>query len=120
MPAGLRRAGIQREVVMPMNSAEKMCGRAVKVFLITALLVASSALSTAQYIEEENIEVSCYKGNTEEGNYIGNLTVTTPENAGQDCNSFYYACQGQCLGCFPDSDFTEDVCYDNNGRRFLK
>jgi hypothetical protein len=87
--------------------------------VVAFLLVATSLVNSA-YTQDENIEVSCYKGNTEEGNYVGNLTVNTPENAGQDCNSNYYQCQGECLGCFPDSDFTEDVCYDNEGRRFLK
>jgi hypothetical protein len=100
--------------------ARKSCLTVKVAVLVVILLVAADLQVKPAYTQEENIDVSCYQGNTEEGNYIGNLSVTTPENAGQDCNSFYYACQGECLGCFPDSDFTEDVCYDNNGRRFLK
>jgi hypothetical protein len=112
---------MQREVVMDMDSLAKKSRAAVKAaVLIVILLVAATGRVKPAYTQEENITVSCYKGNLDEGNYIGDLTVTTPENAGQDCNSLYYDCQGECLGCFPDSDFTEDVCYDNMGKKFLK
>jgi hypothetical protein len=109
------------EAVMDMIRLARRYGPVIMAaLLVVVFLVAANFLVKPAYTQQENIDVSCYQGNTEEGNYIGNLTVTTPQNAGQDCNSTYYGCQGQCLGCFPDSDFTEDVCYDNNGRRFLK
>lgn len=74
---------------------------------------------TAQ-ADDENITVSCFKGNLDEGNYIGNVKVTKPENAGQDCNTTYYDCQGECLGCFPDKDLDRQVCYDNAGKKIMK
>jgi hypothetical protein len=114
-------ACMQREVVMDMERLTKKSCAAVKAaVLIVTFLFAATAPDKPVPAQDENITVSCYKGNAEEGNYIGDLTETTPENAGQDCNSLYYDCQGECLGCFPDSDFTEDVCYDNTGRKFLK
>jgi hypothetical protein len=106
---------------MDMDRCAKKSGAAVKAaVLVVAFLVAATVPVNPAHTQDESIEVSCYKGNTQEGNYVGNLTVNTPENAGQDCNSTYYDCRGKCLGCFPDSEFTEDVCYDNAGRRFLK
>ena len=72
------------------------------------------------YTDGENISVSCYKGNLDMGNYVGNVMIFDPGAAGQSCNSLYYDCKGKCFGCFSDFDLSEEVCYDNAGRRFLK
>lgn len=69
---------------------------------------------------DENINVSCYRGNQGEGEYLGTVMAFSPESAGQKCNSLYYSCNGKCYGCFSDFDLSEDVCYDNAGRKFLK
>jgi len=106
---------------MDMITLASKIGSAVRAaVMIVAFFVAATAPLRPAYTQDESFDVSCYKGNTDMGNYVGNLTVNTPQNAGQDCNSTYYDCQGKCLGCFPDSDFTEDVCYDDSGRKFLK
>ncbi|ABQ25019.1 hypothetical protein Gura_0811 [Geotalea uraniireducens Rf4] len=104
-----------------MNILAKKRGAATKVaILIGIFLVAANAPGKPANAQEEDIDVSCYKGNLEEGNYIGNLTVTDPDTAGQSCNSTYYDCDGKCFGCFPDLDLSEEVCYDDAGREFLK
>ena len=82
-----------------------------------AVVVAVVALSmTPAYTGDENISVSCY----EDDNYLGTVMTFSPETAGQICNSLYYSCKGKCYGCYSDFDLTEDVCYDNAGRKFLK
>ncbi len=70
-------------------------------------------------VQGERVNVSCFKGNLDPGNYIGSLTVTSPQNAGMRCNSLYYDCQGACLGCFTDPNGFQ-VCYDNDGRKIQK
>jgi len=87
--------------------------------LAAAILLAAIAATGPAYSQDESITVSCYKGNTDEGNYIGNITVNDPRNANNDCNLEYDDCQGQCLGCFLDADFN-NVCYDNSGKKILK
>ena len=70
--------------------------------------------------DDETISVSCFKGNSDEGNYVGNVTVTYPTNAGQECNTTYYACDGQCLGCFTDPKSDQQVCYDKSGGKVAR
>ena len=93
---------------------------AVKAAVLAAgILLAAIAATGPAYSQDESITVSCYKGNTEEGNYIGNISVNNPQNAGNDCNQEYDDCQGQCLGCVIDSD-SNQVCYDNSGKKILQ
>ncbi len=75
---------------------------------------------TTAFPDGENITVSCYRGDQSQGDYMGNVTVFAPETAGQSCNSLYYNCRGKCYGCFSDFDLSEDVCYDNTGKKFLR
>lgn len=82
-----------------------------------AFLLASTVSANPAYSQDESITVSCYKGNTDEGNYIGDITVNNAQNAGNECNREYDDCQGECLGCVLDSDFNQ-VCYDNDGKKF--
>lgn len=98
-------------------------GGAAGVIIITLLVAGAIPVKTSRAANscdcDEATLVSCYKGNTEEGNYIGDLTAPIPEIASQSCNSQYAACQRECSGCFADYDITEDVCYDRAGRKFL-
>jgi hypothetical protein len=88
---------------------------------IAFVFVVAVAISPpSAYTDGENVTVSCYKGNLDMGNYVGNVVIFDPNTAGQSCNSLYYDCRGKCYGCFSDFDLSEDVCYDNAGRRFLK
>lgn len=104
---------MQKETFMTKYVMKKNNGAALMTMLIMATFLAAFSMTVKPvHAEDENIEVSCYKGNIDEGNYIGNLTVHDPQNAGHDCNLEYYDCKGQCVGCLIDSDF-EQVCYDN-------
>jgi len=70
--------------------------------------------------QDNDFTVSCYRGNLEEGNNVGDISVKDPQTAGETCNRTYYECNGKCLGCFFDYDLSEDVCYDSIGMKFLK
>ncbi len=85
------------------------------VLAVTFLLVTAVPVKQA-HSQDESISVSCYKGNAEEGNYIGEITVNEPQNASQDCNTEYEGCQGACLGCVIDSNANQ-VCYDTEGNK---
>jgi hypothetical protein len=111
-----------------MNMNSKACIRCMEVWaavIILIVLATATALVEQAYAQgeepenvlENNIAVSCFKENLDAGNYIGSLTVTSPQAAGRRCNSLYYDCQGKCLGCFTDSDRGVQVCYDNDGRK---
>ncbi len=101
--------------------------RCMGVWAVTILMVlaASSAFVERAYalgenpgdVQGETIDVSCFKGNLDAGNYIGSLTVSSPQNAGRRCNSVYYDCQGECLGCLVDPNRGFQVCFDDEGRQ---
>ena len=82
----------------------------------TVLLMLGAAIPPEHaYSQDEALTVSCYKGNNDEGNYIGELSVNNRLNAARDCNLTYEDCKGQCLGCIVDSNFSQ-VCYDKEGK----
>jgi hypothetical protein len=93
-------------------------GGSMRVFLVVFTFL--SLMVTPALTDDGIITVSCYQGDPVTGNYVGNLTVPSPESAAQKCNALYFGCGGKCTGCFSDFDLTEDVCYDSKGRRFLK
>ncbi len=102
---------------MGKDRSSKKSRPAVRLTVMFVALIAMTAILSGPVFSQ----VKCYKGNTDEGNYVGDLSsVTNIQNAGQDCNSTYPACEGQCLGCVYDSDMTEDICYDGMGNKFLK
>lgn len=96
--------------------SSKKSSPAIRAMVVLGILIAVTAIPVSPAISQ----VSCYKGDVQEGNYIGEIDSTASENAGADCNSFYDDCQGQCLGCIYDDNLTEDVCYDNQGNKFIK
>lgn len=89
-------------------------------FAVTVILGVKAADTLVSVSYSESVRVSCFKGNPDDGTYVGDVTVPDPDNAGKICNSLYGECRGQCMGCFADSDITEDVCYDETGKKFLK
>jgi hypothetical protein len=109
------------EVIMRNNNLVVKRGVVVLIqFIIFILIVAVTATVKTAYSQDESIEVSCYKGNSEEGNYVGNVSVNSPANAGQECNSAYYNCDGKCVGCYYDQKHDKTVCYDNSGGKVTK
>jgi hypothetical protein len=101
------------------NRAEAIRARGgMSIFLLVFTILAT--MVTPALTDDDDHTVSCYLGSPVIGNYVGNVTVYTPDTAARACNILYYACKGKCTGCFSDFDLTEDVCYDNQGRRFLK
>jgi hypothetical protein len=75
---------------------------------------------TIQPVQEQNISVTCYLGNPNDRNSLGDIMVMSPEAAGSTCNSMYFNCRGSCFGCFSDFDLSQDICVDNSGRKFLR
>ncbi|MGO9614199.1 MAG: hypothetical protein ACLPX5_14370 [Dissulfurispiraceae bacterium] len=64
---------------------------------------------------DDSVTISCYS----EGRYIDDVTaIVDVAQAAQLCDSTYYDCRGQCIGCFDDFDVDEKVCVDMNGNKF--
>lgn len=84
--------------------------------LVMALLLIGTIQMRQAYADDESITVSCFKGNSEEGNYIGEITVNQVRDAASDCNQAYQGCQGACLGCVIDTE-NYQVCFDPNGEK---
>ncbi len=98
-----------------MRSSGLHASRVIAVLAALSMPVAPIAVKQA-YSQDETITVSCFKGDTDEGNYIGEISVNGPLNAAQDCNLEYDDCEGKCLACVVDSNFNQ-VCYDKGGNR---
>ncbi|MDD2337476.1 MAG: hypothetical protein PHD01_12960 [Geobacteraceae bacterium] len=84
--------------------------------LIMAFILTSAIPVQQAYAEDESITVSCFKGNSEEGNYIGEISVNHLRDAASDCNQEFDGCHGDCLGCVTDSEDNQ-VCYDKNAEK---
>jgi hypothetical protein len=111
---------IPKEVFMAMDGLKKNNSVALKTALLMATFIAAVSIPVKPArAEDESIEVSCFKGNLDEGSFIGNLTVNDPRNAGHDCNLEYYDCKGECVGCLTDSD-SKQLCYDDSGTKLTK
>lgn len=79
----------------------------------------SSTLSVTG-MPDQTLTVTCYLGNPNDNQSMGNIIVNSPTAAGAACNSLNYICQGRCFGCYADFDLSEDVCVDSSGRKFIR
>lgn len=98
------------------GSMVKKCFFAIIAVLAMALFMTTAIPVQQAYAEDESIMVSCFKGNSEEGNYIGDISVNHIRDAASDCNQEFEGCQGDCLGCVVDSE-NNQVCYDKDAEK---
>ncbi len=96
------------------GSMMKKCFSATGAVLAMAFFLTATIPVQKAYSQDESITVSCFKGNSEEGNYVGEISVNHIRDAAPDCNQEFEECQGECLGCVIDSE-NYQVCYDMNG-----
>jgi hypothetical protein len=66
------------------------------------------------------VSVSCYVGNPNNEDGVGNLSVPSASQAGPVCNNTFLICKGKCYGCFDDFDYSEEICVDNSGKKYLR
>ena len=83
---------------------------------ICILFLAAMVFLTAGALSDEGISVTCYRNNEQ----VGSVVVFDPATAAGACNAQYHDCRGQCVGCFYDFDYYQDVCVDIYGRTFLR
>ncbi len=81
-------------------------------FLCVIVLFCVTSLTCA----DENMPVTCYKGNS----LIGTATVFDWRSASATCNAVLKDCRGDCIGCFHDFDYVDDVCVNVSGNVFLR
>lgn len=94
----------------------RRCGTVLVLMLFVPFIIAPTGPPDRDAPENQAIMVSCYKGNTEQGNFVGNITVSVRENGGRDCDSSFPICDEKCLGCFFDLNSSKNICYDRLGR----
>ena len=63
---------------------------------------------------------SMYLGNPNDGISVATIMIQGAASAGPSCIAMFYDCKGRCFGCFSDSDLSQDICMDNNSRKFLR
>ena len=80
----------------------------------------SSGSLSVNAMPDQNLSVTCYLGNPNDGKTLGGITVNGSAMAGPNCNSLNYVCQGRCFGCYSDFDMSEDICVDVSGRKFIR
>jgi hypothetical protein len=99
---------------------EKHCTALFSRSIICVLLVVVMGFMAQAYADDGGgINVNCYSQQGS-GDSVGEVTVYEASQATATCNSVYYDCQGQCLGCFIDSDYSDTVCANAAGQLFLK
>lgn len=74
---------------------------------------------TIRPVQDQNISVTCYLGNPNDRNSLGEIMVHSATEAGTICNAMNFACRGNCFGCFSDFDLSQDICVDASGKKFL-
>lgn len=95
----------------------KMIYRLLMIVIPAAALLLSGAIPVRQaFSQTETVTLSCYNGTTEEGNYIGDLSMTGSMDPAGDCNAEYDDCNGNCVACVMDTNQNQ-VCFDKNGRQ---
>jgi hypothetical protein len=52
----------------------------------------------------QDVSVSCYVGNPEDNENVGNVDVFDVRTAATSCNAMYNSCGGNCTGCYDDED----------------
>lgn len=68
----------------------------------------------------DSITVSCYIGNPSDNVQIDNIEVFDVSDATKKCNDIFEDCTGKCIGCYIDSESSEETCIDKSGKHFTK
>ena len=79
-----------------------------------------SSASVNMVDPDRSISVTCYLVNPNDRNSLGAIMAQGAAAAGPSCNAMFFSCKGRCFGCFSDSDLSQDICVDNNGKKFLR
>lgn len=90
-------------------------------FSVVCLCLAIGAILPVPASGDETFTVYCYQGTPRDNRLmIGSVVVGDTGTAAQACNNIYYDCRKNCVGCFHDFDYVEDVCVDSYGNVFLR
>jgi hypothetical protein len=83
-------------------------------------LAAIALLFCSSMIVNAGESLSCYKGDKDNRIYVGDISGADFQNAADECNSFYGDCNGECYGCYLEEDSSNEVCVDNQGKKFIR
>jgi hypothetical protein len=68
----------------------------------------------------QQFSVECYLGNPDQKQMLGSMMANSAKDAGTGCNGMFWACNGACYGCFTDFDYSDDICVDKAGKKYLR
>ncbi|HAM50986.1 MAG TPA: hypothetical protein DCP92_09975 [Nitrospiraceae bacterium] len=66
----------------------------------------------------EGTPLSCYVGNPDDDQYLGDVEVFTLAGAASICNRTYSDCNGNCTACYIAEDGSQ-ICIDVTGRQYV-
>ena len=75
-------------------------------------------ISTSLYATESTM-IDCYRVDSTNYIYLGNIQIINLEHATPTCNTVYNDCNGECVGCYLNAESFE-ICIDKDGNQFKK
>ena len=86
------------------------------VFIIASFIL--FVLSASVYATESTT-INCYRADSTNYIYLGDIQIVHLINATATCNSVYNDCDGECVGCYLNAESFE-ICIDKAGNQFQK
>jgi hypothetical protein len=90
-----------------------------KMVSICLLILCSIPMVAIVLYAADSVPVSCYVGDPDDDEYMGDIEAFNTSGAPALCNNFFSECQGNCTGCYIDEE-SEEFCIDSGGRRFTR
>lgn len=86
------------------------------IVILAICMVILFLVSTSSY-GEDDISVTCYRGDPADDRRIGEVAVFDVRSARGNCNALYYDCEGNCTPCYADED-SRVICIDPSGNPY--
>jgi hypothetical protein len=67
----------------------------------------------------ESTAVSCYVGNPDNNQLVGNIDVFNISSAVSRCNMMYMDCSENCTACYIAENGSQ-ICIDSTGRQYTR
>ncbi|OGW39698.1 MAG: hypothetical protein A2Y97_00740 [Nitrospirae bacterium RBG_13_39_12] len=87
-------------------------------YLFPFMLIFIVLLITSAHAAD-SITVSCYVDNPSDNIEMGDIEVFNIDEAANACNNTFDDCEGNCTGCYINSESIE-ICVDMTGNKFNK
>jgi hypothetical protein len=89
----------------------------IGLILFLAILLSFLIVNTG-YARQDQITVSCYKGDPSDNRWVGEVKVFDVNKGRGNCNMLYDRCEGDCTPCYRDEDGRQ-ICLDRSGNPYF-